>query len=816
MASFFSPKNCLQKILILFAVSFAAYTASAQRLDTLLMMYNARYPAERVHLQFDKSSYAPQDDVWFKAYIMTGITPDTLSKSLYIDFSDEKGKVWAHEVYPITQFGTSFGQFKIPDSLQGNLIHVRAYTKWMLNFDSAFTFNKNLTLIQPKIKRIKGKPPVPEPKLYFFPEGGDAVAGLKSRIAFMCEDQYGQPVSVSGSVKDNSGKEVTTFKAEHDGMGSFYLLPDNSQKYTATWKDDKGNQHTTALPDVKNVGIALSVSPSAMQDVFEISRQENAADNFKNLHVVATMYQQVVYMANISLNDKTTVSGAIPVANFPSGILQVTVFDNSWNPLAERITAIRSGEDIFHPEVGFTKLNFDTRGQNELVVNVPDSVPADMSVSVTDATLNADSSNNLLSTMFLASQVRGNIYKPYYYLDTAAQVISDLDLVMLTHGWRRFDWKNVIGRQPLSLKYPMDSSYLSFAGKIYGASAIELAQTGMMLAIIQPKGDTTRQMQMVNLNADGTFNNPDAIYFDSLNVYYKFAGKHDYLRNAKVDFIPDRLVSPGKIPMDENDIVRARTYDTTGLAAGQSLYDKYWAASHFNDTAGTLADVKVEARVKSKEEKLDDEYTSGLFKGGQARVFDIEDDPTAQGQMNILAYLQGRVAGLQISNPMSPTPTLTRRGSTPSLFLDEVQQQDASMLTNLSMSDIAMVKVFDPPFMGAFGGGAGGAIAVYTKRGSDAARNDDDRPKIPHKQIIQYTAIRQFYIPNYLSLAETHDKQDVRQTLYWNPYIITTPQKHEVRLPFFNNDITHSFRVILEGVNSNGQLVHIEKVYSNN
>ncbi|MDE1192397.1 MAG: hypothetical protein PW786_09695, partial [Arachidicoccus sp.] len=77
-----------------------------------MMIYNAKYPVERVHLQFDKSTYAPQDDIWFKAYLLSGINPDTLSRSLYVDFSDEKGKVWAHEVFPVTPTGTAFGQFK--------------------------------------------------------------------------------------------------------------------------------------------------------------------------------------------------------------------------------------------------------------------------------------------------------------------------------------------------------------------------------------------------------------------------------------------------------------------------------------------------------------------------------------------------------------------------------------------------------------------------------------------------------------------------------------------------------------------------------
>jgi hypothetical protein len=357
----------------------------------------------------------------------------------------------------------------------------------------------------------------------------------------------------------------------------------------------------------------------------------------------------------------------------------------------------------------------------------------------------------------------------------------------------------------------MDTSYLSFSGKIFGATPAQISAAGTMLAFIRGRIDTTQQFNIVPLNPDGTFNDPNAILFDSVTVYYKFAGKHDYLSNAVVSFMPNRLVSPGKIPINENDIIRARHYDTTGISAGESLYDQYWATMH-PDTSTTLAPVEVQTRAKSKEEKMDDRYTSGLFKGGDARVFDIEDDPAAASQMNVLSYLQGRVAGLQISNPETQSPSLSWRGSTPALYLDEMPLQDVSMLQNLNMSDVAMVKVFSPPFMGAFGGGSGGAIAVYTKRGSDMSQGDN-RPKVPHKAFIGYSEIRKFYVPNYLSLSENNNSIiDARQTLFWNPFIITTPQNNEVKFQFPNNDITHSFRIVLEGMNSAGQLVHIEKV----
>lgn len=115
---------------------------------------------------------------------------------------------------------------------------------------------------------------------------------------------------------------------------------------------------------------------------------------------------------------------------------------------------------------------------------------------------------------------------------------------------------------------------------------------------------------------------------------------------------------------------------------------------------------------------LDEKYTTGLFRGDNAYFVVPMDDPGATGRLTIFHYLQGRVPGLQISGVETFKPVVKYRYSRPAFFLDEIRV-DAGMLASINMNDIALVKVFRPPFMGAFGGGSGGAIAVYTKTGEE-------------------------------------------------------------------------------------------------
>ncbi|WP_132053753.1 hypothetical protein [Pseudocnuella soli] len=136
----------------------------------------------------------------------------------------------------------------------------------------------------------------------------------------------------------------------------------------------------------------------------------------------------------------------------------------------------------------------------------------------------------------------------------------------------------------------------------------------------------------------------------------------------------------------------------------------------FADQGTTLPAVVVRATAKSRAEQFDEEYVSGLFRSGNERIVSIIDDPSALGFYNIFSYLQGRVAGLQIT-PAGFNGGMARwRGDPVNFFLDEVRTS-AQQIANIPMSDIALVKAYPPPFIGAPGGG--GAIAIYTRRGGE-------------------------------------------------------------------------------------------------
>jgi len=210
------------KIPLAFLCLFLVVSAQSQNLDTTIERYANQFGQEKAYLHFDKSSYSSGETIWYEAYLMSGIFAADDSKSFYIDWTDERGKLLLHSIVPVV-YATASGQFDIPAGYTGHFLHVRAYTKWMLNFDSSFLYNKDIRILA-AAGSAPGKIAI-LPTVQFFPEGGDAVAGIANKIAFKANDQWGRPVRIRGIVLNGQGQKTDSIRVIHDGMGYFFITP---------------------------------------------------------------------------------------------------------------------------------------------------------------------------------------------------------------------------------------------------------------------------------------------------------------------------------------------------------------------------------------------------------------------------------------------------------------------------------------------------------------------------------------------------------------------------------------------------------------
>jgi hypothetical protein len=788
------------------------------RIDSMLTEYSEEFPQEKIYLQFDRGVYNPGETIWFKAYLLAGFAPGAISRNIYFDWYDGSGKLLTHVAAPIFE-ASAKGQFDIPASYNGGVLHVRAYTQWMLNFDTMFLYDKNIVVVGPEAPRREP----PRPELVFFPEGGDLVAGLIGKVAFKANDQWGRPVTVSGMVQGSDGSFVDSLLTEHDGMGSFFIKPQTGVQYTAIWTDGTGRSFSTKLPAAAPGGVGLQIQPHPGQCMVIVRRTADyVPEGGRLLYLLAHMNQRVVYAAQVSLEDKTEVAVTVPTAELPTGVLQYTLFDAGWKPVAERVVFVNNQLHSFAASVRVVTSSLEKRGRNEIEIQVPDSVFSNLSVAVTDGRLAADD-EDIVSRLLLSDDIRGAVYHPSYYFSKVGpapkaegrkwsdEAARQLDLVMLTHGWRRFRWADIVAGKLPEVRYPRDTNYLELRGRVIPDRVHDLMAGQPVLLILEGR-DSSRKRLMVPVSSAGAFDQRGMIFYDTLKVYYDFPGNKKLSGSRSVELGSNLLGAPLPVGLAVSGGAPwgAGLMDTTGIGWTQ-FFSGEEASREKKRQAMMLAAVTVNGRVKRPVDVLDDKYATGLFRRDAGYQFDVNDDVLALHSTDIFYYLRQVVPGLEVQYK-NGYPIIRWRQTTPTLFVDEVGMK-ADLVADIPITDIAYVKVFHPPFMlGGVVNPRAGAIAIYTKKGEDV--KPLPTKGLNYRLVEGYQSERQFYSPDYSvdPTGQTDFLPDVRPTLYWNPYVFTDANTHTATISFYNNDVSTKLRIVVEGMNAAGKLTRVEKV----
>src|SRR5450432_570840 len=106
-------KKMRQIIPAAFIFLFSSFHAAAQNIDSTIEKYGNDFGQERTYLHYDKSTYAAGETIWYKAYLMNGIFPADQSKTMYVDWTDDRGNLLSHSMIPAVG-AVAAGQFDIP------------------------------------------------------------------------------------------------------------------------------------------------------------------------------------------------------------------------------------------------------------------------------------------------------------------------------------------------------------------------------------------------------------------------------------------------------------------------------------------------------------------------------------------------------------------------------------------------------------------------------------------------------------------------------------------------------------------------------
>lgn len=801
----------------IFLFTLVSVQGKAQSIESSINAYGADFPKEKIHIHFDKESYLPGETIWFKAYLFEEYLPSERSTNFYVALYDEGGKLVQQKISPVFK-GSTDGYFDLPDSLHSSQLICRAYTGWMLNFDTSMLFSRALRI-------INNKNPAADTSinktvnLQFFPEGGHIIEGVVNTIAFKANYNNGLPFFIDGVIKkQETGEMIMPLTTVHDGMGKIDLEFKPGERYYAEWYDNRGIKLQTMLPVAKPRGVALKVSVQKDKLYFNLINKTG----LDSLHVLMYMYQKVFYKTQVSVGEAEPFTGMVPVAGLPSGTIQLTVFDANRQPVAERIAFINNNNFSVNAAVNIMEKSTLKRGKNTVEILVADTVPANLSLSITDADLNYETaSNTIISDFLLMGDLKGYIHNPAFYFtdNTDALLRNKLDLVMLTHGWRRYNWTDMLARKRPEIKF-VPEEYLGVYGQI-DKTLMENNSKDEMVNLVVKTADSSNYFYSIRPEPTGILKQTGLVFYDSARIYYSF--NKNKINNKQIVFGKFNFTYPAvkSINNYRDFLLKESAYIDSN--SGTSLYRYYLTSDSVKkfNAEKTLKSVIVKSKSRRTSwqndplVKLDEKYTSGMFSGGaNAFSLDVLHDEKAWTKLDFYTYIRNIVPGLIIGNFNLETgrPLLYR--DLPVLVYIDEHEMTTSDLENLSLSQIAYIKMI-PNFAGR-GADPGGrsinpAISVYTRKGDDLIDRSPKETDLNMVKIAGYSPIKEFYSPDY---AQTNTKAgtDARTTLLWMPYILTDKSNLKVPISFYNNDFTKKLRIVMEGINDEGKMIRIEKI----
>ena len=809
---------------VFLAASRPVNTDLLEKIKIKLDYFNKYYPQEKIYIHFDKPYYSIGEQVWFKTYLVDASNhrPDTYSKVIYVELIDPTNKLVKTKTLKVSN-GAAAGNFDLNEDINPGVYTIRSYTNFMRNFESAFFFQKKINILTTDSSReisvdhsnqefddnIASSKELPELDLQFFPEGGHMVDGLLNYIAFKAVDSNGKSVDVEGQIIRKNRDVVSQFRASKFGMGVFVLKPEKNEEYFAV-VNYNGERREYNLPISQPKGLTMHISDLGAK--YRIMLYSNLSENESN-DVLIIGQQRSSIFCNIALAKINNVAIAeVSKDLIGEGIAQFTVFNDKGYPLIERIVYNSTN----HPKQTLkTKLNSESfQKRDEVLLNLSideltDDEIARMSISITDTELVKASpyANNIGSHLLLSSDLKGNIENPGYYFDpNEPERLKHLDNLMITQGWRRFTWNNILNDSLPILKYHLEDG-LSLKGSITGSGLkSKTPETIVTLSSLDP-GTLLYEEAKTNKEGDFVFTGLDFSSSKDLIIQANKPGTKER-GNYKIEI--DKYRSHPFDTILSSKVSSSSLREYKAYIDQRSINKTIDSAYNFGDDVIILEGIDVKA---TKNSVLEDSHRPELDYVKPSQRLDFNELPSARQYSNILEVIRGNVPGVVISGRFPNHRIVIRgmktiqNGTSEPMYLLNGMPVDFNMLYNISPQEVDFVDILKGPSAAVYGiRGANGVIAVYTK-------NELSIPNNGTQGIINYThpgfdVAKEFYAPKYDKKKEEHVKPDYRITLYWNPDIVLSENKKSQDLTFYTCDKNSYYQIEIQGITSSGKPIY--------
>jgi hypothetical protein len=768
--------------LIIIFCSITALPVTAQQninnIETAFVDYSKYSSTEKVFTHTDKDFYLAGEIVWFKLYVVNAGDHKQidLSKVAYVEILDK-------EQNPVLQAKIALGEGKgngslyLPFTLNSGVYKIRAYTSWMKNFSADYYFEKTITIINSLKNSVRPTRLTKDYDVQFFPEGGDLVQGIQSKVAFKIVDQYGKGANCNGFIVDGNNDTTVEFKPLKFGIGNFMFTPRAGNSYKAIIKlADTILTRNLPAPLEQGYVLKLNATDSSQLHVVVTTNIKTTGPVYLFVHT-----RQVSKIAEKGVLTNGVAEFIIDKSKLDEGVSHVTIFNSESQPVCERLFFKQPTQKlIIQPTVN--EQEFSSRKKIELTVDAKDELQkpgmADMSVSVYRIdSLQSIQNEAIDNYLWLTSDLRGNIESPaYYFSEKNSEVDEATDNLMLTHGWRRYTWQDI-----LQNKKPVYSFLPEYKGHIISGKLTNI-KTGM------PVANTVAYLSVPGARVQLYSSKSDSL--GNINFYTKdFYGPNEIVLQTE-----SGTDSIYKIELNSpfSDKV-----STTGLPAFNLSSTVKNLLSDYNVSVQVQNNFSGE-KLKQFDEPLVD--SNAFF--GKPDIQYLLDNYTRFSTMEevlreyvfeVLVRRQKenfRFIVSDVDNKIFLEDPFTLINGVPVFDPNKIIKYDPLKVRKI---DVVKRKYFYGPLI------LNGIINFITYQ-----PDPDFNPSVLEYEGMQYH--REFYSPVYETDEQISSRlPDFRNVLYWSPDI-RTDTSGKAKIQFFTSDLKGKYVAILQGINTAGKV----------
>jgi len=736
---------------------------------------------EKIFVHTDKSYYLSGEIIWFKVYdVDAGFQrPLDISKVAYAEILDAANKPIIQAKISLKK-GNGNGSLYIPVTISSANYKLRVYTNWMKNFAPEYFFEKCITIINTqKAVTLTAPDPLPKYDIQFFPEGGNLVTGLRSKVAFKATDQNAKGVFFTAALLD-SRDTVLKFQPEHFGMGTFSFIPQSNHSYKAAIKFPNGEVIIKDIPPAYFDGYVMTLTEEG-EDKIKVNVQSVGSSSGEVYLFVHT--NTLVKIAQSSTLHNGNTDFSFNKSALGDGISQITLFNNNRQPVCERLYFKKPGHDL-KIELNTDKPVYTTR--NKVNVNIRlssfgssnDSANLSMSVFRLDS-LQSANETTIETYLLLTSELKGPVEEPQYYFTGNAKE-TEIDNLMLTNGWRRFNWKTI-----LQDEIPLFTFVPEYNGHIITGTAIN-TQTG------KPQNDiesflsvpgTRLQFYPSSSDSNGHVKFEMKNFFGSSEIIAQAGTQYDSIYRLEIND-----------PFSNNFSVTALPAFHLPKAAPNTLQQRNVAVQVQNIYSGD----------KIKRSIFPDVDTSAFYLNADEKY--LLDDYTRFTTME--EVLREYVALVNVTKkegtyhfPVFDEPNKVFFQNDPLNLLDGVPVFNFNKFLTIDPLQIQKVEVLNRRYL--LGGSSFDGILSWTSYKGNLANYQLDASAV----VLDYEALqvqREFYAPVYNNEEQlSNHLPDFRNVLTWLPNI-TIQNGGNQKTAFFTSDLPGNYVVLVQGIAANG------------